>query len=189
MSAPATLHLMRHGAPETPGLMLGHTDMPVSGQGIADCVSKAAGLELRAIISSDLGRAAACAEAIANHRGLTVQHDPRWRELDFGAWDGCAVGAIDQAALAAFWADPDAAPPPQGEGWSALRARVGEALAGVADGALIVSHAGAIRAALSVLCGFDHRQCWAIDLPYAALISLRLWHAPTLTAQITALRP
>ncbi len=41
--------------------------------------------------------------------------------------------------------------------------------------ALVVCHAGAIRAALAVLCGFDVRQGWAVDLPYGAVLSLRVW--------------
>lgn len=46
-----------------------------------------------------------------------------------------------------------------------------------------------MRAALAVLCGFDSRQSWAIDLPYASLLSVRVWPGETRAAQIIGLRP
>jgi alpha-ribazole phosphatase len=52
---------------------------------------------------------------------------------------------------------------------------------------LVVTHGGAIRAALADLCGFDRRQIWAFDLPYAALVSLRIWPGPKRTVQIVGL--
>ncbi len=183
------LHLMRHGAPEVTGLMLGHRDVPVSAAGIAACVAQARNIVAGAIITSDLARAADCARQIGADQRLQAASDPRWRELDFGVWDGLPSAEIYADALAAFWNDPDASPPPGGERWSGLRARVAEALSAITEPTLVVTHAGAIRAALSVLCGFDYRQGWAIDLPYAGLVTLRLWREPSAAAQIIALRP
>lgn len=188
MTAAITVHLLRHGEPVLAGRLLGRTDPPATAAGIAACVEAIRSLELRQIVSSDLARAAACAAAIASARALPVSHDPRWRELDFGAWDGMLPAAIDGAALARFWADPDACPPPAGERWSALVARVGAALGEVEDGSLVVAHAGAMRAALAAACGFDARQAWAFHLPYAALLSLRLWRGEPAAAQIVGLR-
>ena len=147
------------------------------------------GLEFDAIVSSDLIRARACAEAIANPtRAVTI--DPRWREMDFGDWDSLAAAEIDLDALTRFWDDPDTHAPPGGEPWSALIARVGAALATLpVRPTLVVTHGGAMRAALAVLCGFDQRQLWAFDLPYAALLSLRIWPGTPASAQIVALRP
>lgn len=171
MSAPRTVHLLRHGATVRPGRLLGHGDVAATPQGIADAVRAAAQVRFAHLVSSDLRRAAACAAAL----GAPVRHDPRWRELDFGAWDGADPAMLDPAATAAFWRDPDGHPPPGGERWSALVTRVGAALADVPDAALVVTHGGAIRAALAAACGFDARQVWAFDLPCAALLTLRLW--------------
>jgi alpha-ribazole phosphatase len=44
-----------------------------------------------------------------------------------------------------------------------------------------------MRAALTLLCGFSYGQAWAIDLPYAALLSLRFWPGDRPSAQITGL--
>lgn len=182
------LYLMRHGMPAVAGRLLGRTDDPVTGAGIDSCVARAEGLPIERIETSDLIRARACAEAIGAPLEVAVAVDPRWRELDFGAWDGLAPATIDPAGLAAFYDDPDASPPPDGERWSMVQGRVAQALAAMPPvSTLVVTHGGAIRAALADLCGFDRRQLWAFDLPYAALVSLRIWPGQTRTAQIVGL--
>lgn len=182
------LHLLRHGAPETPGLFLGQTDAAPTRGGIAACVERAHDLEFDAIVCSDLTRATAAAAAIGKQRDLRAQVDPRWREIDFGVWDGLAAATIDQQALGRFWHDPDKHAPPEGERWTDLVARIETALAGLdSQSTLVVTHGGAMRAALSALCGFDHRTAWAFDLPYAALLSLRVWPGERLTGQVTGL--
>lgn len=197
------VHLLRHGTTVRPGRWLGHADIAVSPHGIEECVRATATVAFTHIVSSDLSRARHCAEAIARSRAaapvvghappasaaapqaLTIHPDPRWRELDFGDWDDTDPATLDAATLAAFWRDPDANPPPNGERWSALVARVAAALADAEGDTLIVTHGGAIRAALATACGFDARQVWAFDLPCAALLTLRLWPD---AAQIVRLR-
>ncbi|MBU3078688.1 histidine phosphatase family protein [Sphingomonas quercus] len=182
------IHLMRHGPTARPGRMLGRTDWPATPEGISDCVAQAAGLAFDHILTSDLVRAKACADAIGRAQGIAVRVDPRWRELDFGAWEGLGAAEVDAGALARFWADPDACPPPGGERWSSLTARIAAALADRPGGPLlIVTHGGAMRAALMHLTGFGLEQARAFDLPCGAVISLRLW--PGSPAQIIALRP
>jgi alpha-ribazole phosphatase len=188
VTTPHMLYLMRHGAPAVEGLLLGRTDSPATTNGIAACASRAHGLDIARFVSSDLLRARQCAAAVAEPRGLAVESDPRWRELDFGDWDGLAPLSVDSAALARFHDDPDAAPPPNGEQWSALCDRIAQALAALPpQPTLVVTHGGAIRAALTVACGFDQRQMWAFALPYAALITLKVWSGDTPTVQIVGL--
>ena len=180
------LHLLRHGAPEVAGRMLGHCDMASTPDGIAACVAQAEALEVEAIVTSDLRRASAAAEAIGAALSLPMTIDPRWRELDFGAWDGLRAAEINADALGRFWGDPTAFPPPNGERWSALVARVSAAITDLPPRpTLVVTHGGAMRAALAALCGFEQRQLWAFDLPYAGLLSLRAWPG---SAQITGLQ-
>lgn len=181
------LHLLRHGAPELAGTLLGRTDSAATAEGLAACVGRAAGLAVESIVTSDLIRARAGAQAIAHDYGLAPTIDTRWRELDFGDWDGHAPATIDPAALSAFRDDPDANPPPGGERWSSLTARVALACRDITGPSLVVTHAGAMRAALALLCGFSQAQTWSIDLPYAALLSLKLWREPEPVAQIVGL--
>jgi alpha-ribazole phosphatase len=187
VSAPVPLYLMRHGAPVLTGRMLGRTDSPATEGGIAACMAQAEGLTVEAVVSSDLSRALACASAIATRTGQAVTIDPRWRELDFGTWDGLAAAQLDQDALGRFWDDPDANPPPGGERWSSLMGRVAAAVAGVTVPTLVVTHGGAMRAALAGVCGFGQRELWAFALPYASVLALKVWREPSQAAQIVGL--
>jgi alpha-ribazole phosphatase len=178
------LYLLRHGEPELAGRMLGRTDSAATADGIRACAEQARDLPVTRRIASDLVRASACAGAIG-----AFTTDPRWREMDFGDWDGLAAAEIDPDALGRFWADPDASPPPGGERWSALTARVGEAIEALApEPTLVVTHGGPMRAALHHLCGMSLDQAWAFDLPYAALLTLRVWDGSPRRAQVTGLR-
>ncbi len=188
------LHLLRHGPPELPGRMMGRTDGAPTAAGIAACVAQARGLELGVLIASDLARAMRAGAAIAQDRALPLAIDARWRELDFGDWDGLDMARIDRDALARFWDDPDLGAPPGGERWSALTTRVARAIGDLAPvPTLIVTHGGAMRAALAVLCGFGVRQTWAFDLPCAGLLSLHVWPTGGVgdgpCAQMVGLRP
>jgi len=197
MSGPANsfaVHLLRHGEPEGAGRLIGATDALPTAAGLAACAGQAHDLGIEVLIASDLGRARLAGEAIAARTGLPLAIDPRWRELNFGQWDGLAPGAVDSATLARFWDDPDGCAPPGGERWSVLVRRVRAALGDLAARpTLVVTHGGAMRAALAVLCELDVRQTWAIDLPYASLLSLRVWPgtntAEKPTAQIVGLCP
>ena len=167
--------------------MLGHTDAPAM---VADCpqiAARTATLPIARIVASDLTRASAQATVLAKRCSVPLTLDPAWRELDFGAWDGHAPDDLPALALAAFWNDPEAQAPPGGERWSDLCARVVGALDRLESDTLVVTHAGAMRAALAVLTGLDHRGIWALDLPYRALLSLRIWPGTPLTGHVTGL--
>jgi alpha-ribazole phosphatase len=184
------LHLLRHGEPELPGRMMGRTDGAPTVAGIGACVEQVRDLAVESIVSSDLCRASLAAQVIGRDLGLPVAIDRRWRELDFGVWDGLLPGEIDQAALGRFWDDPDAHAPPEGERWSRLLDRVARAVDGLEPRTtLVVTHGGTMRAALHLLCGFGQQQIWAFDLPYASLLSLRVWPGDRPSAQICGLRP
>lgn len=177
------LYLMRHGAPALTGRLLGRTDCDATDAGIAACVEQARDLAVDRLISSDLIRARRCADAIGD-----PVIDRRWRELDFGAWDSLAPADVDAVALARFWDDPDGASPPDGERWSDLVTRVSAAIDALAPvPTLVVTHGGAMRAALAQLCGLTHVATWAFDLRYAAVLALTVWEGPPRRAQVTGL--
>ena len=185
--SPLALHLMRHGAPQTPGLLLGHMDMPPDPAAMQLCIERSRAVAFDRLTSSDLTRARAPAALIAADRQVPHQTDPRWRELHFGQWEGADPATLSADDTARFWSSPDDNPPPEGERWSALCDRVRLALDEISKPTLILTHAGAIRAALTALCDFTYQQAWTIDLPYAALLTLRLWPGERPSAQITGL--
>jgi alpha-ribazole phosphatase len=204
MTAPLTLHLLRHGEPLIGGTFLGHQDMPATMAGTERCAAQAQGLSLDWLWSSDLSRCTAAAQKIADQHQLDLTLDPRWRELYFGDWDGRSAADIAPDDLALFWAAPDEHHPPMGESRAALTQRIDAALSDMAGDktggtGLIIAHAGAIRAALHLLLGLPHDQCWSIAIPYAARLTLSLWpderppsdrpHQHGWTGQLTALQP
>jgi alpha-ribazole phosphatase len=181
------IHLLRHGPPARPGLLLGHTDTPALQSDCPQIAARVAALDFARIVASDLSRASVQAQALARRHHVPLARDPAWRELNFGTWDGLAPERVDQTQLNAFWTDPDAAPPPGGERWSDMRARVALALDRLESETLVVTHAGAMRAALSVLTGLDHRGVWALDLPYRALLTLQVWPGTPPSGHVTGL--
>lgn len=115
---------VRHG-PTHATSMVGWSDLP------ADLSDGAALSRLSAhlpddalIISSDLSRASATADAIAGARDRLAP-DPALREIHFGDWELQAFDTIeDQDRLRAFWDNPGDVRPPGGESWHEVAARV-----------------------------------------------------------------
>lgn len=101
------------------------------------------------IVASPLDRSRKLAEALAAARGLKLVVDGRFRELDFGTWEGSLWDDIPRAELDAWAADLLHARPHGGETVAEMAARVGEGLAEVTPGTLVVTHMGPIRAALA----------------------------------------
>lgn len=91
------------------------------------------------LVSSDLIRAAATADAVAAGRHR-LPHDPALRELHFGDWDGkhwAEVAETHPDLSRAYWEDPGHHCPPGGESWNTASARVAGAVSH-----LLACHAG-----------------------------------------------
>ncbi|MFO6464744.1 histidine phosphatase family protein [Jannaschia sp. KMU-145] len=144
MAEVTRLWLVRHG-PTHAKRMIGWTDLP------ADLTDTAALDRLRAVlpeapvISSDLVRATATADAIAEARPR-LPHDPDLREFHYGAWEDQAFDEIDSPALRRYFDEPGPHRAPGGESWNDVAARVGRALARHAQGPdlIVVAHMGVI---------------------------------------------
>ena len=105
--------------------------------------------EAAKIISSDLQRACATADAIEKARAR-LPHDPDLREINFGDWDMQIFDEIeDQERLRAFWDTPGDVRAPNGETWNDVFRRVSQATDRLLDtypndDLIIVAHFGAI---------------------------------------------
>lgn len=175
---------LRHGATGAEGRLLGRTDAPLSAAGRRDVAAQTAGGAWQTIVTSPLLRARETADIAAAPAAQAIAIDPSWQEIDFGDWDGRVLADLaGDARFAAFHADPDQAPPPNGEQMSAVRARVAGALADLAESAagpvLIVAHGGTIRMALSVLLAIPLPRLWAIRIGCATRVSVRMGRSPT----------
>ncbi|GFE50607.1 phosphoglycerate mutase [Roseobacter cerasinus] len=79
------------------------------------------------LVSSDLRRASATADAIqgTGHSRLTDMAD--LREFNFGVWDGLHFSQVaerDPVLSRAYWEQPGDVAPPEGESWNAAAARI-----------------------------------------------------------------
>lgn len=150
--------LVRHG-PTHAKAMVGWTDLPADLSDTATLDRLNAHLPVVPVISSDLSRAMATADALAPRPRLA--HDPALRELHFGRWEmrGWAeVEAEDPVLARAFWDRPGTVCAPGGECWDGLTARVEDALtrlARQADELIIVAHFGMIVAAIQLAEGLS----------------------------------
>ena len=179
------LDLIRHGEPVGGLRFRGLRDDPLTARGREQLWTAVGEERWELIITSPLLRCQAFAEELGTARRIPVEVDPRFRELDFGDWEGLAPGEIaDQAAVRRFWSDPVGNGPPGGESASALLERVNDGLQdwlnrGRGGRLLFVCHGGVIRAAIagsldlplgSVMQGFQ--------VPYACRTRLRVDHGP-----------
>lgn len=102
--------LWRHGrtAHNAAARLQGQSDIPLDEVGVWQAETAAAALASRYrvthLVSSDLGRARATAQALADRTGLGVVTDVRVRERSFGDWEG-----LTSAEIAGRWPEQHAA--------------------------------------------------------------------------------
>lgn len=171
------LILIRHGETtwNAQGKLQGWVDIPLTpaGRAQADALARMLACErIDALVTSDLRQAQETAGRIAEPLGLAVRTDPRWRELNFGAWEGKTYAELEQhdaQTFAAWQSDPVTVAPPGGETVARLAGRVDQAVADLrrchpAGTVVVVTHGGPIRVLLCQVLGVDlrHHHRWAI---------------------------
>jgi broad specificity phosphatase PhoE len=178
-----TLILVRHAHTDMAGRFCGHSDPPLSAEGLTQLPALKDDLADRhftQIFSSDLLRTRRTAESIAEARQLQVDVQSSLREFAFGSWEGKTwdqVVALDPE-YAQRWLDLyPSVPAPGGEHFNDFLARIHGAMTAIAnqmqDGcALVVTHAGVIRTFLSDVATLrntpsdfskcDYVSCWEV---------------------------
>lgn len=192
MTAPVTLWWVRHG-PTHAKTMIGWTDLPADLSDAVRLYRLTDHLPLRApVISSDLLRATATADAIARHRPR-LPPDPDLREIHFGDWENRSFAEVERShpeQVLAFWDRPGASTAPGGECWDDLAARVGAATdrlcaLGHRD-VIVVAHFGAILTQLQRALGVPAKQVLAHHIDPLSVTKLRHdggWQAETINHQ------
>ncbi|MBR9650963.1 histidine phosphatase family protein [Thalassovita aquimarina] len=119
---------VRHG-PTHAKTMVGWSDLPADLSNSAQLARLDAALPSDAlVVSSDLIRAVATADAIAGNRSR-LPHDPDLREIHFGDWELKRFDEVeDTAHIRSFWENPGDVRPPGGESWHEVTARVDRAV-------------------------------------------------------------
>lgn len=148
------IYLIRHTQTNTPkGLCYGQQNVGLAdsfAQEVAALKQKLPNLAPDCqVYSSHLDR---CLQ-LAEHLSSSIITDARLVEVNFGDWEGIPFNDIDPAVLQ-HWTDNFVhTPPPNGESFSDLCVRVGdfwqELLGSEHEQAVIITHAGVIRALLA----------------------------------------
>lgn len=159
LGEPTSLFMVRHGetalTPSRTFSGAGGSDPELSAHGSwqADRVAAAVqSLGISLVVASPMQRTQQTAKAIASQLGASVELDTRWLEVDFGSWDSRLFADIvqDDGARMERWLNSPDEPPPGGESYSAMAARVDEAVVEmrarfVGERVLVVSHSTPIR--------------------------------------------
>lgn len=148
------LILLRHTTPDVaPGICYGQLDLDVAPRFESEAELAMSRLPpFDQIVTSPLMRCRKLAHLIGQEKQLSVEHDARLMEMDFGTWEGRAWSEIDRGEIDDWAKDFYHARPHGGENVAMLQSRVLQALADCEDDiqtTLIVTHAGVIRAALA----------------------------------------
>ncbi|MFT7106519.1 MAG: broad specificity phosphatase PhoE [Yoonia sp.] len=140
--------------------MVGWSDIPADLSDTAAITRLRNYLPAAPIVSSDLMRATATADALATD--VRLLHDPNLREINFGDWElktFAEVEAKDPETIRSYWETPGEVAPPNGESWNAVRRRVDTAideyLALGHDDLIIVAHFGVILTQVQRALGID----------------------------------
>ncbi len=176
------LWLIRHGPTHAKG-MCGWTDLPADLSDTAALNRLALHLPDAPVVSSDLVRATATADAIADGRPR-LPHDPALREINFGAWEMrpyAEIESLDPDLIRAYWETPGDIAPPGGESWNAVAARVGTAIDGYLardlPDLIVVAHFGMILTQLQRALGVSTTQVFAHKIDNLSLTELQ-WRRP-----------
>jgi glucosyl-3-phosphoglycerate phosphatase len=125
------------------------------------------------VVCSDLARARETAAVLGY---ANAKPDPRWREADLGEWTGMSSDQLkrDCPEHHRRWRD-GLDTPPKGESFTQLCQRIATAIDALRDGpaaVLVVTHGGAIRAALSGLLGLQPNRIVPVDPASATVIQM-----------------
>lgn len=176
--------LIRHGEPEGGPMFRGSKDDPLSDTGWQQMRNAIADHEhWDLVLTSPLQRCQAFARELATAKGISLEVEPRFRELHFGDWEGrTAAHILEQTpeALNRFWSDPVACPPPGGEALADFSQRIRESWLDWQQRAegkrvLLVCHGGVIGMLLAEVMSIPlERSFSAIKVPYACRSRLRV---------------
>lgn len=164
-----TVVLWRHGRTEynATGRLQGQVDIPLDDVGRWQAEQAALDLARRftvsRLVSSDLDRAAATAQHLADLAGVAVETDPRLRERAFGEWEGLSVAEIAERWPQEYAVWQQGQDPQRGgaETRSDVANRVAAAVAEYTEAMpsestlVVVSHGAAISLGLTALLGLD----------------------------------
>lgn len=184
-----TWHWVRHG-PTHEKNFVGWRDVPAD-LSDTDLIARVrAHLPAQAVmISSDLDRSIATADALTAPGHIRLPHDADLREINFGVWDGMrfdAIAARDPHLSRAFWEQPGDIRAPDGESWNQTTTRVSAVvdrlnIAHPAAHIIAVAHFGVILTQVQRALGVSAYEAMAHKIDNLSVTTLHhkgqdTWH-------------
>ena len=149
----STVYLIRHGSTEAnrQHLYCGSTDLPLSPEGREALGRVKYELPQAALITSGMLRAEQTLSILFGQ--VPHRADPRFREMDFGAFEMRGYESLknDPAYIAWITGDNEANLTPGGESGNLMRRRVLDAFREITGDAVIITHGGPIAAIMESL--------------------------------------
>ncbi len=185
------LFLIRHG-PTHAKTMVGWSNLP------ADLSDKAALQRLSdflpkdgIVVSSDLLRASATADAILGNR-IRLADDDALREIHFGDWELQSfrdIEAHDPDRIRAYWDTPGDVHPPNGESWNDITARVDPAIdhliaSNSGKNIVVVAHFGVILTQVQRAKRMTNYETFSHRIDNLSVTSINISRTPWALEQI-----
>ncbi|WP_374758428.1 histidine phosphatase family protein [Shewanella sp. MBTL60-007] len=183
--------LLRHGECQGGNILRGQIDVALTEQGEQQMQTALStlfldGFSSDVLVSSPLIRCAKVAQQLAEEYGLEFALEDRFKELNFGDWDGQTFDTLYQhyaQELDSYWANPWKIPPPNGESMQAFESRIGAAWQAMLEAhqgqcVLLVTHGGVIRHLMAKALGVSQASGFytSLKLPYAATVEIDVLH-------------
>ncbi|MEZ0580412.1 bifunctional RNase H/acid phosphatase [Nocardioides sp. MH1] len=181
MPSPTTVVLVRHGVtPHTSGKRfsggLGGDNPGLSDEGRAQVRETAHWLSgmkdrIEAVVTSPVRRTRESAEILAAQLGLPLEEEAGFAEMEFGAWDGLGFAEVAEQHKESFeaWLGDLDAPPPGGESFRTVEARVVAGLERLLD-----RHAGRTVVVVSHVTPIKTLVARALQAPLDAVFRMEL---------------
>ncbi len=148
-----TMYLIRHGKTQAneEHRYCGSTDLPLSDLGREELASLSYPHWEARYLTSGMARANETMEML--FPGVSYEADPRFREVDFGIFEGKTYEELKDTPAYQIWltGDNEANVPPKGESGEQMRLRVLAALSDIREDTVLVCHGGVIAAIMAKL--------------------------------------
>jgi alpha-ribazole phosphatase len=177
------IFFIRHAETDMAGTFCGHSDPELNSRGhaqLAELINRMAGENIGMVYSSDLRRAHATGEALADAFGVDCYLRPALREINFGRWDGLGWKEIerhDETYAHRWLAEYPRLPAPDGEPFGDFERRILDEVGFLAIEAeakghnfAVVTHAGVLRTVLCRLCGRSEDNAWEMTRSYCSIV-------------------
>ena len=184
-TATTRLLLIRHAAIAMAGRFCGHTDAPLSEQGMAQLpglVKELAATKFAQIYSSDLQRCRQTAQALAEWHRANPICQSTLREIHFGRWEAWSWQQIeaDDPQYARQWIEQyPLLASPGGEDFLSFQARIRMALEQIAEAhrgeqVAVVAHGGVLRVAAMMAAAAPLEEFGKLHFGYTESLRLEI---------------